>query len=191
MPGPDIIFVLTQGLTRSTKYGIATASGLALGVMVHTTAAATGASLIFYQWEWAFMAVKYAGGLYMLYLAFMSVQEKPMRVHLDQTRLFPDDFRWWPLLREGFTMNVLNPKVSLFFIAFLPQFVSKEGWAPAWQMLLLGLVFMVQAFAVFSLVAWAAGRFAGFLNHPKFWSITKWTKVVVFSLLAIQLFFAK
>ena len=84
-------------------------------------------------------------------------------------------------------MNVLNPKVSIFFIALLPQFVSTSGWSPMYQMMVLGLIFMLVSFIVFSGIALISGRAARMIKHPSFWTTTKWIKVLLLTTLAILL----
>jgi threonine/homoserine/homoserine lactone efflux protein len=84
-------------------------------------------------------------------------------------------------------MNVLNPKVSLFFIAFLPQFISQDGINITYQMIILGLIFMAQALVIFSLISILASRLTEYMNSAKFWKITKWSKVGVLSILGLTL----
>lgn len=189
MPGPDILYVLTESLTRGRKTGISIGTGLSLGVFVHTILAASGISLLLSQSSLAFDIVKYAGALYLFYLAYQAYHEKPVTVELSSIQEKPAPLQW-SLIRKGFLMNVLNPKVSIFFIAFLPQFVSTEGWAPMYQMIVLGLIFMLQAWIIFSLVASTGGLFASWLNQPRFWSIAKWSKIVVLLILGITLLFS-
>lgn len=186
MPGPDNIFVLTESITKGQKNGIAISIGLCTGVLIHTLAAATGLSIVIQQSTLAFSIIKYLGAAYLFYLAFMATKEKPMEVNLGTTSK-EKNFKLFPLIRKGFLMNVLNPKVSLFFIAFLPQFISKDGINITVQMIILGLIFMVQALVIFSLISILASRLTGYVNSPKFWKITKWSKVGVLSILGLTL----
>jgi threonine/homoserine/homoserine lactone efflux protein len=151
-PGPDNIFVMTQGITRGRKAAIVTALGMCSGITVHTTAAAFGISAIFYSSAAAFNLIKYAGAGYLLYLAFKVVRGS------GTTALSPSDsLPVAALFRRGFIMNVLNPKVALFFLAFLPQFVHPAAGQLPRQMILLGIVFMLQAVIIFSLIGWFSG----------------------------------
>ncbi|MFT6322010.1 MAG: threonine/homoserine/homoserine lactone efflux protein [Granulosicoccus sp.] len=186
MPGPDNIFVLTESITKGQKNGIAISIGLCTGVLIHTLAAATGLSIVIQKSALAFSIIKYLGAAYLFYLAFMATKEKPMEVTLEK-KSKEETFHLFPLIRKGFLMNVLNPKVSLFFIAFLPQFISQDGINITVQMIILGLIFMVQALVIFSLISILASRLTGYVNSAKFWKITKWSKVVVLSILGLTL----
>ncbi|BDS12422.1 LysE family translocator [Aureispira anguillae] len=190
MPGPDNLFVLTESLTKGQKNGIAISIGLSLGVLVHTLAAATGVSIIIQQSALAFSVLKYLGAAYLFYLAFMAIREKPLTLDLKNDAVTVQR-PTIALIKKGFFMNVLNPKVSLFFIAFLPQFVSHTGFAVTLQMIILGLLFMVQALVVFSLIAMLSSQLTSYVNSPKFWGITKWSKITVLSLLGLTLAFSK
>ncbi|PID48272.1 MAG: threonine transporter RhtB [Proteobacteria bacterium] len=185
MPGPDNIFVLTQSLTRGQRNGIAISFGLSLGVLVHTTAAATGLSIVLKQSHIAFLVVKYLGAVYLFYLAFLATKEEPICMDENDGKTKEDGLVF--LIRKGFLMNVLNPKVTLFFIAFLPQFVSPNGFDIMLQMLILGLIFMIQAFVVFSSISILAGRLTKYLNSPRFWNISKWSKIIVLFILGLML----
>lgn len=151
-PGPDNLFVITQGITHGRKPAIVTALGMCSGISVHTTAAAFGISAVFYSSVIAFDAVKYAGAAYLLYLAYRTLKDR------SAIRLSAADHRpAMALFKRGFIMNVLNPKVAMFFLAFLPQFVSPNTRYFALQMLLLGFVFMVQAVIIFCLIGYFSG----------------------------------
>lgn len=190
MPGPDNIFVLTESLTKGHKTGIAISLGLSSGILVHTSAAATGLSIIIQNSDTAFSILKYFGAAYLFYLSFMAVREQRLKIDF-QKKEETDNKSFLKLFRRGFLMNVLNPKVSLFFIAFLPQFISKKGFNTTCQMFILGIIFMIQAILIFSSISVLSSRLTASLNSPKFWNITKWSKVAVLSLLGLVLVFAE
>lgn len=149
LPGPDILFVMAQSISQDKKAGIATALGLCSGLIVHITAATLGVSAIIYQSALAFAVVKYTGAAYLLYLAWQSFKEKEAGFTIRQN----EPLKYPSLYKKGIVMNLLNPKVSLFFLALLPQFVDKSiGHIPL-QMFLLGILFLVQAFAIFAAVS--------------------------------------
>ena len=185
LPGPDNILVLTESITKGKRSGIVLSAGFNSGILIHTIVAATGLSLILQTSEYAFQIIKYLGALYMFYLAFLTIREKQEEPGLDKNKL--EKSGAWKLFRKGFIMNVLNPKVSLFFIAFLPQFVNKTGFNVALQMLILGFIFMVIGFIVFSGIALLSGNLNKYLDNPKFWKITKWGKAVVLGVLGVLL----
>jgi len=190
MPGPDNIFVLTESLTKGHKNGIAISIGLSLGVLIHTLAAATGLSFIIQKSALAFSVVKYLGALYLFYLAYKATKDNQsdVKIELNQT---PQNNSISALIKKGLFMNVLNPKVALFFIAFLPQFVSKTGYNITLQMIFLGIIFMLQAFVIFSLIALLSARLTPYLHNQRFWNITKWSRVGVLGSLGLALMLSK
>ncbi|PXY01378.1 LysE family translocator [Marinifilum breve] len=183
MPGPDNIFVLTESVSSGQRTGLAISLGLSLGVLVHTSAAALGLSIIIQQSALVFTVIKYLGAAYLFYLAISALRSKDDG---NQNESMKQEVPRgaFKLVRKGFLMNVLNPKVSLFFIAFLPQFISKSDIHVSMQMIVLGIVFMLQALLVFSLIAILSGRLNRYLNSQKFWKITQWSKFGVLSVLA-------
>ena len=184
MPGPDNIYVLTESISKGVRQGVSITAGLVSGVVVHTLLVATGLSLIVFQSALAYDIVKYLGTAYLLYLAWGASREKNMHVELKGPGA-QEPFA--ALYQRGILMNLLNPKVAVFFIAFLPQFVSSDGWAPFWQMSVMGILFMVESFFIFSFIALVAGKLAGMVSHPAFWTVTKWIKVAVLLSLAVLL----
>ena len=189
MPGPDNLLVLTESIINGKKNGIALSAGLASGVLIHTTAAATGLSILLQNSTSAFQIVKYLGALYMFYLAIQTILEKQTQVEFSNK--IDSNYNFWKLAKKGFIMNVLNPKVTLFFIAFLPQFISKSGYNPTIQMIILGVIFMVQAFVIFSIISQLSGSLNKYLNNSKFWKITKWSKATVLITLGSILLLSK
>jgi len=191
MPGPDNIFVLTESITKGKRNGIITSAGLASGIIVHTSIIAVGLSILIQQSPSVFFGIKIFGAIYLLYLAYLTYKEKPTTVNINkQSKNLNTKEKWFPLYKKGFIMNVLNPKVTLFFIAFLPQFVSKDGLPFSIQIIILGIIFMLQAFLVFSLIAIIAEKLRQNLNSSFFWKKVKWIKMTVLILLAGFLVFA-
>lgn len=186
-PGPDNIFVITQGLTRGRKAAIITALGMCSGITVHTTAAALGISAIFYSSAAAFNLVKYAGASYLLYLAWKALRSNAS-LQLSAEQSLPAT----ALFRRGFIMNVLNPKVALFFLAFLPQFVTPASGRVPLQMLLLGAVFMLQAVVIFSAIGWFSGTLGRLIAaKPHSARYFDWLTAGVFALLGVRLALAE
>jgi len=184
LPGPDIIFVLTQSISQGKIAGIATASGLCTGVLVHTTAAALGVSAIVYQSALAFTVLKYVGAAYLLYLAWQALREGDRVLSSGPVQISDVP----ALYKRGIFMNVLNPKVALFFLAFLPQFVNLEAGSVPTQMILLGIVFMVQAWLIFSVISVFAGTIGNkVLERPGIGKYIKWGKAGIFTAIGVQL----
>ena len=167
MPGPDNIFVLTESLTKGQRNGIAISIGLSLGVLIHTIAAATGLSIIIQESAIAFSVIKYFGAAYMFYLAYKAMKEKKPLLNFNLASIDKSS-KFSLLIRKGFLMNILNPKVALFFIAFLPQFTTTRGINITIQMIILGLLFMLQALLVFSLIAILSSKLTKYVNNKKF-----------------------
>ncbi|MDP3312607.1 LysE family translocator [Lutibacter sp.] len=182
MPGPDIVYVLAQSITNGKKYGIATAAGLASGIIIHTTLVAFGVSAIIQQSPQLFWSIKLFGAIYLLYLAFLTFKSTS-EIKLDAKVTKKDFFN---LYKQGFIMNVLNPKVSIFFLAFFPGFLYHSTQNTVIQFYVLGLIFMIQAFVIFSLVALLSGKFSMYLKtNPTFNTNLKWFKILVFIGIAI------
>jgi len=146
-PGPDNIYVLTQGMTKSKKAAIITTLGLTSGLIIHTSAAAFGISVIFQTSEIAFNIVKYIGAAYLIYIAYQAFKYRNEPLDLSVQNSSSELKK---LYVKGFIMNILNPKVSIFFLAFLPQFVTPVNGNIPLQMITLGLVFMLMTIVVFS-----------------------------------------
>lgn len=161
-PGPDILYLLAKSLSDGAKSGIALAAGLASGPFFHTLLVIVGVAAFIQGSPTAFFALKAVGAAYLLYLAAISFRAK------GDIRLSASDGRasYMSLYRRGVLMNVLNPKVLLFFLAFLPQFVDGAANMSG-QIAILGAVFSVQAFVVFSAVAAFAGRVRRFILSVK------------------------
>lgn len=153
VPGPDNVFVLTQSALRGKRAGLWVVLGLCSGLLVHTGAVALGVAALFERSRLAFDLLKYAGAAYLLYLAWQSLRAPAMRI--DEGA----DARGnaGKLYLRGIVMNLTNPKVSIFFLAFLPQFVDQQAGSVTAQMLALGATFIVATALVFGALALSAG----------------------------------
>jgi len=188
-PGPDNIFVMTQGITKSKQAAFITTLGLSSGIIIHTTAAALGISVIFQTSQIAFDVVKFAGAFYLMYLAYKAFKHRndPLTFGKKESK---KDLK--NLYVKGFIMNILNPKVSIFFLAFLPQFVTVANGSVPLQMITLGVVFMVTTVVVFTSMGILANRLgAKIVSNP---SISKYLNIItsgVFFSLGLKLAFSQ
>ena len=169
-PGPDNIFVLTQSALFGAGAGMVTTLGLVTGLCVHTTAVALGVAAVFQTSALAFTLLKTAGAGYLLWLAWLSFRAGASTEKIAQGdggpagAAFPG---YMALYRRGIVMNVTNPKVSLFFLAFLPQFCDPARGSVAVQVLILGALFMLATIVVFWTVAALGGRLAVWFNQSQ------------------------
>ncbi|BDD12462.1 LysE family translocator (plasmid) [Fulvitalea axinellae] len=190
-PGPDILFVITESLTKGQRTGIAISVGLVSGLIVHITMAYTGLSLAFQTFPELLNTVKFAGAAYLLYLAYKAYGEEKPETTQGQTLAVAGtgyQVSAIKLVRKGILMNVLNPKVSLFFLLFLPQFVQESATMSSdAQILSLGGLFILQALLIFSSVSVLSGRLTGLLNSDRFWSGTKIVKIIALCGIAAML----
>jgi threonine/homoserine/homoserine lactone efflux protein len=188
MPGPDILFVIAQSISQDKKAGIATSLGLCSGLIVHITAATLGISAVIYQSALVFAVVKYAGAVYLLYLAWQSFKEKETGFTININK--PLEYK--SLYKKGILMNLLNPKVSLFFLALLPQFVNKSMGHIPLQMFILGIIFLVQALVIFVVVSVFSEKLRHFLLTNSF--IAKRMNIIkgaLLTLIGIQMAFSE
>jgi len=190
MPGPDDLFVLAQSITQDKKAGISTSLGLCTGLLVHISAAVLGISaiIIIYQSTIIFTIVKFAGAAYLLYLAWQSFRAKGDPFTLQQQNMQA----YLTLYKKGILMNILNPKVSLFFLALLPQFVNPSHGHVAFQMLILGIVFLVQAFMLFLLFSIFAGKVRSIIiGKPAIAKRLNMVQGILFTFIGIQIAISK
>lgn len=159
-PGPDNIFVLTQSAMHGRKAGWLVTLGLCTGLLLHTTAVSLGVAAIFQSSTLAFTVVKSAGALYLLYLAWQAFRAGSTTI--DSATQLPPDAR--TLYYRGVIMNITNPKVALFFLAFLPQFCDPALGSVTLQMILLGGLFIVATLVIFGAIAWSAGFLGEWLS---------------------------
>jgi threonine/homoserine/homoserine lactone efflux protein len=182
-PGPDNIFVLTQSIVNGRNFGLVTVIGLISGCLVHTTLLAFGVSAIISASENLYMGIKIFGSVYLLYLAF-NVYNTDTSMLLSEEVTPKKTMK--QLFKQGFLMNVLNPKVSIFFLAFFPGFLFSDSLSTITQFYILGFIFMFVSLFIFSAIAILAGTISKSLkNNNKISLYLKWSQFVVFILIAI------
>lgn len=188
-PGPDLIYVLTKGIASGRKAGLISAVGVTLGILVHTVLAALGLSLILQTSAVAFTLVKMVGAGYLVYLGVKMLRSKEQQFELTDDSDLPSR----KIFFQGLVSNTLNPKVALFFMAFLPQFIRTNGA----EVSPLPFIILGSIFACFTLVFLATlGYFSGSVGHylKTKASISRWIKHIsgiVMILLGIRLAFTR
>ena len=183
-PGPDNLFVVTQSMVHGPRSGLATTAGLCTGLVVHTLLVSLGAAAIFQSSVLAFAILKYVGAAYLLYLAWQAFKSQPDVIQTDNKPATPLKV----LYRRGVIMNLANPKVSVFFLAFLPQFVDTEAGHISLQLMALGACFIVVAAVIFSLLSLFAGQLGNRLKQSG--QVQRWLQRIaggVFTALAFKL----
>jgi threonine/homoserine/homoserine lactone efflux protein len=185
-PGPDNIYVLMQSIVNGKKYGLATVAGLISGCLVHTTLVAFGVSAIIKESDTLFFIIKLLGALYLLFLAF-KVYKSSSELSLNSENVPKKSLL--QLFKQGFIMNVLNPKVSIFFLAFFPGFLFSDTLSSVVQFYVLGLIFMLVSAIVFSTIAILAGSISDYIKqHNRIGLYLKWLQIIVFVGIAILIF---
>ena len=160
-PGPDNLFVLTQSALKGRLVGIVVTLGLCTGLIVHTSAVALGVAAVFQASALAFNLLKFAGAAYLLYLAWGAFRAGTSELSAATSR----KTSLWRYYLRGILMNVSNPKVSIFFLAFLPQFTDPAKGRLPLQIGLLGLVFIAATMLVFGSVSLLAGVIGDWLRR--------------------------
>lgn len=182
-PGPDNIFVLTQSIVNGKKYGLATVFGLISGCLVHTTLLAFGVSAIIKESEDLFFVIKLFGAIYLFFLAY-KVYKSDANIMLSNSNVAKKTVT--QLFIQGFIMNVLNPKVSIFFLAFFPGFLFSDRISTVIQFYVLGFLFMLVSLIIFSTIAILAGAISEKINeNKKIGLCLKWMQIIVFVLIAV------
>jgi threonine/homoserine/homoserine lactone efflux protein len=181
-PGPDNLYVIAQSLSNGTKSGIATTIGLVSGCIVHTTLLAFGVSAIITASDTLFYGLKVMGACYLLFLAYQ-VFRSNAQVDLKNKA---SKKSYLQLFKLGVIMNLVNPKILIFFLAFFPGFLWDESQNTIYQFYVLGIIFMVISFIVFSGLAILAGYISSTLNKNKNVSVLlKWIQIIVFVGIAV------
>jgi threonine/homoserine/homoserine lactone efflux protein len=187
-PGPDNIYVLTRGIAQGRKVALASAWGMCSGLLFHTTLAAVGLSAILARSAGALLLVKYIGAAYLVYLGIRALLSRE-EFSPSAERIFTVKLRNFFL--QGLTMNLLNPKVAVFFMAFLPQFVSPSvgtAGSAALRLVALGLVFALLSVVIFSAIALFSGVVGDRLSrNPRFATALQWSTAFVLVGLGVRL----
>jgi RhtB (resistance to homoserine/threonine) family protein len=168
-PGPDTAYIVGRSIAQGRDAGVASAFGISIGSLFHTLAAALGLSAIIASSVWAFGFVKIIGGGYLVFLGIKMLLEKRHRLDL------PSNFRrstTMAAFRQGILTNILNPKVALFFLAFLPQFIDPASNAKVAAFLTLGLTFVITGTTWCLVLAFFASAFSERLRGNQ--TITQW-----------------
>lgn len=182
-PGPDNIFVLMQSVVHGKKYGLATITGLMTGCIVHTTFVAVGISAIIKENNTIFLVIKILGAVYLLHLAY-KVITGGSEISISTEKI--DKKTPFHLFKIGFIMNVLNPKVTLFFLALFPGFLFSETLPINLQFYILGALFILVSFVVFSLIAILGGTISEKIKTSKNIGVwLQWMQVFVFIGIAV------
>jgi threonine/homoserine/homoserine lactone efflux protein len=168
-PGPAVLYIVARSVEQGRVAGLASVCGITTGTLVHVLAAALGLSALLASSALAFAVVKYAGAAYLIYIGvrrILSRSDAPAdRIDMPRRSLAR-------LFRDGFVVNLLNPKTALFFLAFLPQFVDPSRGAVVSQVAFLGLLFTLMGLmsdAIYALVAGTAGRWVKRNGHYLRW----------------------
>lgn len=177
-PGPDNIFVLMQSVVHGKKFGLATVAGLMTGCIIHTTLVAFGVSSIITKTPELFLGIKILGALYLVYLAY-NVFKSDAKITMNDDDV--EKKTTFQLFKIGFLMNVLNPKVTIFFLALFPGFLFSDSLSKVFQFYVLGGLFIATSFTIFSSIALLGGTISNKIQNNKSVGIwLKWMQILVF-----------
>jgi len=185
VPGPDNLFVMSNSALKGWRIGFYTTLGLCTGLIGHTILVGIGVSVIFQTSTMAFNGLKIIGALYLVYLAWLSVQNKEINIGGASENSTSRSYYF-----TGVIMNLTNPKVAIFFLVFLPQFINSNNDNVTSQIFLLGLLFICSAFFVFTSIAYLSSFLEGVLKKSK--TVNKNLNLlaaIIYIALAINLFF--
>ena len=160
-PGPDMIYVITRGMAHGRRAGMLSAIGVVCGILVHTSAAALGLTLILQTSAFAFLFVKFVGAAYLLYLGVKAWQDKGTFCQPGPAATVTSRALFW----QGVLSNILNPKIAIFFLAFLPQFVDSGSSQVLLQMVILGLTFACFGLCFLLFVGYSSGSIGSWLTY--------------------------
>lgn len=186
-PGPDLLYVVSQSITRGRKYGYAVIIGQIGGLLFHLSLFAFGISALIIKSEIAFQAVKIGGAIYLFWLSYKVFHEENVLV-IEQGKPNAKDKTVFGFVRKGLVMNIMNPKVMMFFLALFPGFISEAAGNVKQQVFMLGGVFITEALVIFTIICTIAAQLTDFMKDNKSVNIIlKWLQIVVFTGLGIFL----
>lgn len=159
-PGQDMVLVMSRSVSQGTKAGVVTAAGISLGLLGHTVLAALGLGAILKTSELLFTLMKFAGAAYLIYLGIKTFRAPPVDLEVSQNQ----SGSLLALFFQGALSNLSNPKIAIFYFAFLPQFISADAANPGGQLLLLGALFALLTFIVKCPIGVVAGTMSGWLR---------------------------
>ena len=188
-PGPDNFFVLTFSAKYGKTLGLFTVLGLVSGCFVHTTLVAFGVSALIINNDFLFSLLMYVGALYLLFIAFKVYKSDNSIKELNQANNQIGKFK---VFVNGFLMNILNPKVLAFFLAFFPTFIFSESINPLIQFYILGGIFMIITLIVFSSIAiFSSLIYRNFKKYRFYTDLLKWLNIIVLISIAIIILFSE
>lgn len=189
-PGPDMTLFMGKTLTQGRRAGIAAVLGATSGLIVHSVLAALGVSVLLAASETAFYVLKIVGATYLVWLAYQAVRNGSS---LSVDKEFPANRqRFSRVWAQGFMINMLNPKIVLFFITFLPQFVSVSDPSAAGKLLFLGFYFVVLGFPACLAMVYGASTFSSFLkSSPRVMRLFDWAFAGIMGTFAVKLLTAR
>ena len=168
-PGNDMLYVASRSVSQGIKAGIVSAAGIFIGCFVHILAAVLGLSIIISKSAYLFQLIKFAGAGYLIYLGIKALLFRPA---VNTAEEKPIKANYWKLFKQGILTNALNPKVAVFFLSFLPQFINPSSSFFKIQLFILGIWFAVQGTLVLIIVACILGKTKDFFRkNPQVWMI--------------------
>ena len=189
-PGPDMLMVMTLAAREGLKPAVLFITGLVTGVWFHTVLILLGVSALIMTLPGALRFMAAFGALYLLYLAFATYRERHQPLNQSNEQLTAPKSgrsRYW----RGVIMNISNPKVLLFFLAFFPQFAQLDQAGYQVRIVVLAIIFILSSFVAFALIAWLTARLGQKqMNNPRYKTIMDWFSIAVFVLLALWMFFS-
>lgn len=155
VPGPDLLYVIANGIGKGSKGGVVASLGLAVGMLIHTIGVVLGVSILISEVPIILQIIKITGAIYLLYIGYLTYKGAKSKVKFHQGNT---EVSLFEIFKRAIITNLLNPKVAIFFLAFLPQFVSENGKNVQKQLLVFGLLFLLIGLLVDGLVGFISGQ---------------------------------